>query len=105
MREQARAGRTALSLVVEYCVGGPGDGTVEVRVGKNDGRRFAAEFERDALEVAGGRLDDQLANLCRAGERHLVNVRVLGQGGARGLAETGDDVDHAVWNSGFRDQL
>jgi len=52
--EQPRAGRAALSLVVGYRVGGPGDGAVEIRVRKNDGWRFAAEFERHALEVAGG---------------------------------------------------
>ena len=43
-----------------------------------------------------GGLHDQLADLGRAGEGDLVDVVVGGQGGARGLAEAGDDVDHAV---------
>ena len=47
------------------------------------------------LRLPGRRLHDQLADLGRAGEGDLVDVRVGGQGGAR-LAEAGDDVDHAV---------
>ena len=46
VREQPRAGRAALSLIVKYRVGGPGDGAIEIGVGKDDGRRFAAELER-----------------------------------------------------------
>ena len=96
VREQARARRAALALVVEDRVGRPGDRAVEIGVREDDGRRLAAELERDALEVAGGGLDDQLADLGRAGEGDLVDVGMLGQRRAGRLAEAGDDVDDAV---------
>ena len=57
------------------------------------------------LQVAGRRLDDQLADLGRAGERDLVDVGMRGERGAGGLAEAGDDVDDARREAGLHDQL
>ena len=57
----------------------PCDRRLEVGVGEDHVRRLAAELERDLLEVAGSRLDDQLADLGRAGERDLVDAVVRGQ--------------------------
>ena len=65
VREQPRAGRAALALVVEDRVRGAADRVIEIGVGEDDRRRLAAELERDALQVAGGRLDDQLADFGR----------------------------------------
>jgi hypothetical protein len=50
-----------------------GNGAVELGVGKYDRRRLAAKFERDLLEVSRRGLHDQLADLSRAGESHLVH--------------------------------
>ena len=88
VREQARARRAALALVVEDRVGGAGDREIEIGIGEDDRRRLAAEFERDALEVAGRRLDDQLADLGRAGEGDLVDIGMIGERRARGLADS-----------------
>jgi hypothetical protein len=57
----------------------PGDGGVEIGVRQDDRRRLAAEFERHLLQVAGRGLDDQLADLGRAGEGDLVDVGMCRQ--------------------------
>jgi hypothetical protein len=64
----------------------------------------SAELQRHLLEVSRRRLDDEVADLGRAGEGHLVDVVVLGQRRAR-VTEAGDDVDHAVGQSGLLEQL
>ena len=84
MREQARARRAALALIVEDRIRHAADRVIEVGVREDDLRRLAAEFERDALQVAGGGLDDQFADLGRSGEGDLVDVGVLGERGACG---------------------
>ena len=45
--------------------------------------------QRDLLEVAGGGLDDQLADLGGTGERDLVDVGMGGQSGTGGFAKVG----------------
>ena len=79
---QPRAGGAALAMVEEDRVRRAGDRGLHVGVGEHDVRRLAAELERHLLQVAGRRLDDQLADLGRAGERHLVDVVVRGKRGA-----------------------
>src|SRR5580658_2858874 len=103
--EQPRACGAALTLIVEDGIGCAGNGEIEISIRKDNGWRLAAEFERDTFKVSGGRPDDQLPNLRRAGERYLVHVRMLGKGRAGGLAETRDDVDDAVWDAGFLDEF
>ena len=72
---EPRAGAAALAVVEEDGAGRAGDGRAQIGVGQNDVGRLAAQFERDLLEVAlGGRLDDQAADLGRAGEGDLVDV-------------------------------
>ena len=73
--------------------------------GKNNRGRFAAQFERYAFQISGGRLDDEFPNLGRTGESHLVHIRMFGECGARGFAKSGNDVDHAVGNACFLDQF
>ena len=54
-------------------------------VGQHDLRALAAALERDLLEVAlGGVLEEQPADLGRAGERDLVDVHVPAQRRAGG---------------------
>ena len=50
-------------------------------------------------------MDDQLPDLGGAGERHLVDVVVGGQGGTGSLAEPGHNVDHPVGHPGLGDEL
>ena len=64
------------------------------RVVEDDVGGLAAELEGDLLVGAGDRLGDRLADVGRAGEGDLVDVRVLDQRVA-GLAGAGDDVDDA----------
>jgi hypothetical protein len=62
---------------------GPLDRVVEVRVVKDDGGGFAAEFQRDLFEVglACG-LEEETAGTGGAGEGDLVDVGVLDESGA-----------------------
>ena len=69
---------------------------VEIGVVKNNVRRFAAQLERDLLQIAGGGLHDELADFGRAGERNFVDIRMGGQRGAGRLAVTSHDVDDAI---------
>jgi hypothetical protein len=78
---------------------------IEVGVREDDRRRLAAELERDALEIAGSCLNDELADFRRPGEGDLVDIGMIGERRACGLAEAGDDVDDAVGYAGFRDQF
>src|SRR5207245_321594 len=72
--KQPRAGATALALVEEQPEERAFHGPGEVRVGQDDVRTLAPEFQRDALEIAAARgLHDQLADYGRAGEGHLVH--------------------------------
>jgi len=87
--EQPRAGAARSPGIGEHRHRRTRHRRIEVGVGEHDVGRFAAEFERDALEVAGGRLDDRLPGHMRAGEGDLVDAGMRGQCRARGLAVTG----------------
>src|SRR5262249_23666199 len=97
--KEPRAGGAALTLIVEDSVRSAGNRQVEIGVREHDRRRLAAELERNSLQIAGGRLDDQLADLGRAGEGDLIDVRMFGKCGAGRLAKPGHDVDDAVGNA------
>ena len=73
--------------------------------GKYNRGRLAAQFERHSLQISGGRLDDEFPNLRRTGKGHFVHIRMLGKCRTRGLAKSGNNVDHAVWNACFLDQF
>ena len=72
---------------------------------RNDVRGFAAQLERDFLQVAGGGMHDQLADFGGTRERNLVNMRMRGERGAGGFAVAGNDVDDAVRNARFLNQF
>lgn len=55
VHEGAGCGGAGLAGVEEEVVGGVGEGVGEVGIGEDEGGGFSAEFEVDALEVAGGR--------------------------------------------------
>ena len=94
LHEQPRAGAAHVALVEVDPVDDPLDRLVERGVVEDDVRRLAAQLERQPLARAGDRALDLLADLGRAGERDLVDVRVLDERGAR-AAVAGDDVDDA----------
>ena len=73
--EQARAGAADVALVEVDAVDDALDGLIDRRVGEDDVRRLAAELEREALLRPGGGALDALADLGRAGEGDLVDVR------------------------------
>src|SRR5205814_10244583 len=72
VKQQARARRADLALVGVNGPEGRGQRRVEVGVGKNDVRRLAAEFERQALQVAfAGSLQQRARRANAAGEGNL----------------------------------
>ena len=105
MREQPRAGDTDLPGVEEDTTGRGRRDFLDVHIGHHDHRRLAAEFQSDALQRIGRIAVDDLANLGRARERDLVDVRVLHQPIARRVTAAGDDVDHARREAGLSDEV
>src|SRR5208283_5352771 len=75
--------------------GGGGRHLLYVYVGHHDHRRFAAELERDAFHRIRGIAVDELAHFRRPGEGDLVDLRMLHQPIAGGMAVAGDHVDDA----------
>jgi hypothetical protein len=102
---ETRTGGAALTHIEEDRARRAADRNIHVGVGEDDGRRFAAEFQRYLLQIAGGRLDDQLADFGRAGECNLVDVRMRRQRRAGGLAKPGQDIDDAIGETGFLNKL
>ena len=103
--EQPRAGAADLAGIGEYRHRRAGHRRIEIGIGEHDVGRLAAEFERHALQIAGRRPDDGLPGDMRAGEGHLVDVRMRGQRRARGLAISRHDVDDAGRDARFHRQF
>jgi hypothetical protein len=100
--EDPAAGRTGLAAVLDDRVDEDGHRGVQVGIGEDQLRRLAAQFERDGTVVSGGRLRDQGAGRGGAGEGDVVDAGVRGQRRAGLGAETGDDVEDALRQPGFR---
>ena len=83
----------------------PAMADLQITVAKNDIGRFAAQFQRDFLQISGRSLKNQFADFRGAGEGHLVDIRMRCQGGARGFAIARDDVHDSVRNSGLLNQF
>ena len=97
-----RAGTAALTVVEEDAEVDPGDGVVDVGVIEDDVGALAAKLESDLLQIRrGSSLHDRAADYGRAGEGHLVDVHVRGDGRTRDLAEARDDVDDAWREAGL----
>ena len=102
--EDPRAAHAALTGVHEDAHRRLEDGLVQVGVVEDQHRRLATEFEHDLLEVACRGPHDLLADLGRSGEGDLLDVGMRGDRGTRGVAVTGQQVDHAVGDTGLGDQ-
>src|SRR6185312_3175488 len=77
LREESRAGAADVALVEVDAVDDALDRLVERRVVEDDVRGLAAELERQLLVSAGEAAADRLADVGRARERDLVDVRVV----------------------------
>jgi hypothetical protein len=78
---------------------------IEIRIVEHDVGRFAAQFERDFLQIIRRGFDDQLADFGRAGEGHLVHLAVRRQRRAASLTKTSDHVEHAGRQARVQAQL
>ena len=81
------------------------DGGLHVASLKDDVGALSPQLKGDPLQVGRGLRLDDLPDLGGAGEGHLVDVGVAGDGGAGRRAEPGDDVDDARGETGLLDQL
>ena len=80
VEQEARGGGTHFALVAEDAPERGAHGGVEIGVGEDDVGRFAAQFQAQALEVADGRILQQLARGGdAAGEADLVHVLMEGE--------------------------
>ena len=70
-----------------------------LRRAEHDERRLAAPLERGDGYVLGGVAHHLARRVGAAGEGHRGDPGVAGQRPAAGLAEAGDDVDHAGWKA------
>ena len=97
--EQARAGAADLTLVEPDAVDKALDRRVQIGVLEDHEGGFAAELERQFLARTGGGAADDLADLRRAGERDLGDIRMLDDGRAR-LRTALDDIDDTLRYAG-----
>jgi hypothetical protein len=97
--------RPDLPRIDEDAACGARDGRIQVRIGHDDDRRLAAELERDALQVAGGRLHDELSDLARTRKGDLGDVLVPRQRSSGRRAETGHDIYDTGWYSRLNKEL
>ncbi len=94
LHQDPRARAADLALVEPDRVDHTLDHTVEIRVLENDEGRLPAELEGEPLARPGGPFPDDAADLGRAGEGDLVDVRVCHERCA-GATVAGHDVDDA----------
>ncbi|SEK09162.1 hypothetical protein SAMN05216550_117123 [Paraburkholderia tropica] len=92
---EPRARRADLAVIEEDRARRAFDRALRIAVVEHDHGALAAEFERNALQIARALLADDAAHFGRAGERDLVDVRMAHECCARRLALAGDDVEHA----------
>jgi hypothetical protein len=99
LHQNARARAADLALVEPDRIDHALDRGIEIGVVEDDEGRLAAQFERQGLARAGGGAADRAADLGRAGEGDLVDLR--GHQRRAGPAVAGDDVDHARGQPGL----
>ena len=79
---------------------------IEIGVGEDNVRTFAAEFEGNALEIGfRGVAHDEFSNFSGAGEGNFVHVHVASERCASGGAVAGKKIDDAFGKSSFEDKF
>ena len=71
-----------------------GDRLVEIAIGKDDHRAFAAQFQRNRDQLFSGSAIDNLAGLNRPGEGHLLHQRMRHQRRAAFRAKAAHHIEH-----------
>ena len=74
---------------------------VNIGIVKDNDGIFSAHLQRTGLKAAGCFLSNHPPYLARTGKRDGANIRVLNQWPARLRAKTGNDVHHALRQSGI----
>ncbi len=92
-------------MVEEDGGGGSGDGLLDIGVWEDDGRGLSAQLEGDFLQIAGRGFHDQLADFGRSGKGDLVDQVMRGERRSGAFAVAGEDVDHALGEAGFHEEL
>ena len=96
----------ALAVVEENTKVDPRNCILDIRVVEDNIWALATKLQGHLFQIrASSRFHDLPANNGRSRESDLVNVHVGREGSAGNLAEAGDDVDDARWESGFFDEL
>ena len=103
--QQPAARRARLPGVLHDRVDDHRDRRVEIGVGEHDLRTLAAELERHRAVALRRFLRDQRAGRRRAGERQVVDARMLREREPGLAAEPGDDVERAVGEAGAGREL
>jgi hypothetical protein len=101
IRERAQQSCPALPKTAH---GGRLRGGLQVRVGEHEVGRLAAQLEGHALDRLRRSGGDRAADLGRAGERDLGDVRVLDEPRAADTPRSGKDVHHALGDAGLERQ-
>src|SRR5439155_16290779 len=99
--EEARAGGADLALVVEDRAHRAATGGLEVGVVEHDVGRLSAQLEGDLLQRLRSVLHDELAGGGLAGKGDPRDTGMRDEGGARGGAEPGNDVQDPGRKTGF----
>jgi molybdopterin molybdotransferase len=103
--KNTRAAQADLSLVCEGRANTAGNRRVEIGVGENDVRIFAAELERNLFEKRSACLGNFFAGHRAAGKRDRVDLRMRRDRSADSRPRAMDDVENALWQTGFARDL
>ena len=94
VHQQARGGRAHLPAVPGDTGHDPFHGLIKIAILKHHNRRLAAQLQGDRAAMGGGAVHHLRAHRVAAGERQLVQPRVIAQRNA-GLGFSANDVQHA----------
>src|SRR5882762_1334559 len=105
LNKETRAGATHLALVEKDSHHRAANRLLDIGISKHDVRRLTAKLKRNLCQVVGCSPGDQLADFSRTSKRNLINAGMCSERGAGCFTITGYDVDNAIRETGFLDQL
>ena len=83
-----------------------GNGSNIIGIVKHYGRVFAAALQYHFFEIGLRRIVQEATAGCRgAGKAHHIDIRMQTYRLAHLFPDTGDDIQHACWNTGLDCQL